>query len=240
MQVVRPTHSFCYRLPLLAILIGAGLPGAVVLPDGAGKAETVKVCSRCHSMDQTVSLRQGQQGWADTLTKMVNLGAQASNADLNTILNYLAKFYGPVNGTSTEAGSTKVSGTTTQMPASPVEIAARLPVPPAERTEANIPPGGVRVDAASEWRTYGHDAGALRYSPLKQITPENVTRLKVAWVYHMRPPGFVATGRGRGPAVMEGRGPGGAVGDEPEVPSGVRGLGHTPDYCPSFIYALIP
>src|SRR4051812_1220610 len=196
---VRPNHSFCLRLTLLATAIGAHLPGAVVLPDGAGKAETVKVCSRCHSMDQTVSLRQGQQAWADTLTKMVNLGAQASNADLNAILNYLVRFYGPLNGTSAESGSTRVTGTTVQNPASPVEIAARLPVPPAERTEANIPTGGVRVDAAGEWRTYGHDAGALRYSPLKQITPENVARLKVAWVYHMRPPGFVATGGGRGP-----------------------------------------
>ena len=35
-----------------------------------------------------------------------------------------------------------------------------------------------------DWPYYGGDAGAQRYSPLLQISPDNVTRLKVAWVYH--------------------------------------------------------
>ena len=35
----------------------------------------------------------------------------------------------------------------------------------------------------------GRDPGGTRYSPLTQITPANVNQLKVAWVYHMRPPG---------------------------------------------------
>ena len=39
---------------------------------------------------------------------------------------------------------------------------------------------------SKEWPTYGHDPGGMRFSPLTEITPENVSRLKVAWVYHMR------------------------------------------------------
>jgi quinoprotein glucose dehydrogenase len=38
-----------------------------------------------------------------------------------------------------------------------------------------------------DWTSYGRDAGAGRYSPLTQITPANVARLKPAWTYHMRP-----------------------------------------------------
>jgi quinoprotein glucose dehydrogenase len=34
------------------------------------------------------------------------------------------------------------------------------------------------------WPTYGGDPGGTRYSPSAQIDPSNVTRLKVAWVYH--------------------------------------------------------
>ena len=34
---------------------------------------------------------------------------------------------------------------------------------------------------AGEWRYYGGDAGSRRYSPLAQITAENVGRLQVAW-----------------------------------------------------------
>jgi quinoprotein glucose dehydrogenase len=37
------------------------------------------------------------------------------------------------------------------------------------------------VDA---WPSYGHDPGGLRYSPLTQISRENVSQLKVAWVFH--------------------------------------------------------
>jgi len=45
--------------------------------------------------------------------------------------------------------------------------------------------------ADSDWPSYGNDQGATRYSTLKQITPENVDKLQVAWTYHMRPAGYV-------------------------------------------------
>lgn len=45
--------------------------------------------------------------------------------------------------------------------------------------------------ADSDWPSYGNDQGATRYSTLKQITPENVSKLEVAWTYHMRPAGYV-------------------------------------------------
>jgi quinoprotein glucose dehydrogenase len=38
--------------------------------------------------------------------------------------------------------------------------------------------------AASEWYANGRDDGLTRYSPLTQITPENVKSLVVAWTYH--------------------------------------------------------
>jgi quinoprotein glucose dehydrogenase len=41
--------------------------------------------------------------------------------------------------------------------------------------------------SSKEWPTYGHDSGGMRFSPLTEITPENVGQLKVAWVYHMKP-----------------------------------------------------
>jgi quinoprotein glucose dehydrogenase len=42
----------------------------------------------------------------------------------------------------------------------------------------------ITTDPAREWRHYGGDAGASRYSPLDQINASNVKRLKVAWVHH--------------------------------------------------------
>ncbi len=36
----------------------------------------------------------------------------------------------------------------------------------------------------TDWLYYGGDAGGTRYSRLTEITPRNVSRLKVAWVFH--------------------------------------------------------
>src|ERR1035441_2829833 len=81
-----------------------------------------------------------------------------------------------------------------------------------------IPVVAMAQPASMEWPTYGHDPGGMRFSPLKEIKPTNVDRLKVAWVYHMRPAGAAA------PAAA-GRGAGGAVGDEAEGAVGGRGRG---------------
>ena len=37
---------------------------------------------------------------------------------------------------------------------------------------------------AQEWRYYGGDPGGTRFSPLTQISRENVRRLKRVWTYH--------------------------------------------------------
>ena len=57
--------------------------------------------------------------------------------------------------------------------------------------------------ASREWPTYGHDPGGMRFSPLTQITPANVSALEVAWTYHMKPAASTTStpapeGRGRG------------------------------------------
>jgi quinoprotein glucose dehydrogenase len=86
----------------------------------------------------------------------------------------------------------------------------------------------------------------MRFSPLNKITPENVGRLKVAWVYHMRPEGSTApTPGGAVPRVMEGRGPAGRpVGDEPGNPpaAGANRGGRTAfgsDFRPSSVTPLV-
>jgi quinoprotein glucose dehydrogenase len=57
-----------------------------------------------------------------------------------------------------------------------------------------LPASVLAVPSAQEWRTYGHDYGDSRYSPLSDITPANVSGLKPAWTYHMRPPDRAARG----------------------------------------------
>jgi competence protein ComEA len=65
------------------------------IPDGSGKAETVRVCGKCHSVEQATSLHQSRSAWEDEISKMVGMGAQGSDEDFNSILNYLSKNFGP-------------------------------------------------------------------------------------------------------------------------------------------------
>ena len=74
--------------------------------------------------------------------------------------------------------------------------------------------------ASTEWPTYGHDPGGMRFSPVAQITPVNVSQLRVAWVYHMRPaavataaaPATDASGQAAAAGAGQGRGRGGGRG----------------------------
>jgi quinoprotein glucose dehydrogenase len=58
------------------------------------------------------------------------------------------------------------------------------------------PPGGPIAD----WPVYGGDAGGSRYSPLTQITRDNVKHLKVAWTYRT---GEIMTGKNAGRGAFE-------------------------------------
>lgn len=46
---------------------------------------------------------------------------------------------------------------------------------------------GRAQETAGSWPGINLDSGATRYSPLAQITTANVSHLKVAWIYHMKP-----------------------------------------------------
>lgn len=43
------------------------------------------------------------------------------------------------------------------------------------------------AEQPGDWSSYGKDAGGTRFSPLKEITVSNVSKLKVAWRYDLRP-----------------------------------------------------
>jgi competence protein ComEA len=60
------------------------------LPDGPGKEQTVKLCSQCHELARSISLRQDRAGWQATVDKMVSLGARASDKDIAAVVDYLA------------------------------------------------------------------------------------------------------------------------------------------------------
>lgn len=65
------------------------------LPEGPGKAAVLRVCSECHSVEQSVSMRATEKEWKDVIALMVDRGASGSEEDVRSILAYLTKNYGP-------------------------------------------------------------------------------------------------------------------------------------------------
>jgi competence protein ComEA len=78
---------------LLVGVAGSSAPPLVaqsVLPDGPGRETTVKVCGNCHGADTVASVRLTSDGWRELIARMVVAGAQGSDQELETVLQYLS------------------------------------------------------------------------------------------------------------------------------------------------------
>lgn len=69
------------------------------LPPGPGREVVLRVCSACHSPDIITTERHDAQGWAEVVQLMASRGANASEDEFNTIIDYLARSF-PAASTS--------------------------------------------------------------------------------------------------------------------------------------------
>ena len=60
-------------------------------PAGTGRDTFLRVCSKCHSPDNVLASGQDRQGWQNTISKMADLGADATDDEFTAVLDYLAK-----------------------------------------------------------------------------------------------------------------------------------------------------
>ena len=84
--------SFFPSLIFLALTFTAG---AQELPDGPGKAELQRVCTQCHELSRSISLRQDRDGWSQTMGKMAAFGMKSTDKDFALVLSYLTLHYPP-------------------------------------------------------------------------------------------------------------------------------------------------
>lgn len=76
---------------LIAVLAPAAIWAQ--LPEGPGREETQRLCSDCHELARSISLRQNRDGWKATINKMISLGAQGREEEFSTVIEYLAAHY---------------------------------------------------------------------------------------------------------------------------------------------------
>jgi competence protein ComEA len=83
---------FCVSVVFLAAATGGP---AQQLPDGPGKAEMEKMCTQCHELSRSISLRQDRDGWSQTMTKMAAFGMKSTDSDFALVLRYLTVHFPP-------------------------------------------------------------------------------------------------------------------------------------------------
>lgn len=67
------------------------------LPRGPGRDTFIRVCSKCHSPNNVIANGQNQQGWENTITKMVGFGATGTDDEFSEILDYLVTNFPPAS-----------------------------------------------------------------------------------------------------------------------------------------------
>ena len=80
---------------LMAAGFGAAQSAENKLPEGEGKQVTERVCSACHAIDSVVSERHSKDEWQKVIDDMAARGADATDAELKQIVEYLAKYFSP-------------------------------------------------------------------------------------------------------------------------------------------------
>jgi quinoprotein glucose dehydrogenase len=85
---------------------------------------------------------------------------------------------------ATTAPTDEGAATAEEQTAAPADDSAAPEAAEAPGNEAAPYAAVTPADVGSDWPFWGGDEAAQRYSPLDQITPENVAGLERAWVYH--------------------------------------------------------
>ncbi|HEY4407671.1 MAG TPA: hypothetical protein VGN55_23725 [Xanthobacteraceae bacterium] len=68
---------------------------APTLPPGEGRDLVASVCTGCHTLTTIVQIRDGSAGWRQFVNYMIMKGAQVSQHDSDTIVQYLTVNFGP-------------------------------------------------------------------------------------------------------------------------------------------------
>jgi competence protein ComEA len=114
-RVERRRQIFCAGLTLCGWLAGVSLPPALAgagqsdLPDGPGKAQVERICSGCHEVGVFTQDRSTKERWAAVVDDMVSRGAEASDEEINQVVEYLSKNFGPAKAAGQKVNVNKAS-----------------------------------------------------------------------------------------------------------------------------------
>ena len=90
------TRSFAALIRSLLIFISLTLAaGGQSLPPGDGQDIVQHQCAGCHALKVVTSKKASKQQWSTIVDQMVSRGADVADEDIETVVQYLAKNFGP-------------------------------------------------------------------------------------------------------------------------------------------------
>jgi glucose dehydrogenase len=75
--------------------------GGAAMPDGAGKEIVQKQCAVCHGLTVVTAKHASRKEWEQVVNQMVSRGADLTDDEIDTVLEYLTKNYGPLDQMTT-------------------------------------------------------------------------------------------------------------------------------------------
>ena len=77
----------------------------VELPDGDGKAIATENCQVCHKLTNLTKAHKSLDDWKDTVQLMIDRGANVPADKIDTLVQYLAKNFGPKEASAPASGA---------------------------------------------------------------------------------------------------------------------------------------
>jgi cytochrome c5 len=82
-----------------ALLLAAAAPlhaqTGPALPPGEGRDIVATACTQCHGLTTIMAIRDGSGGWRQFVNYMILKGAQVSEREADTVVQYLTANFGP-------------------------------------------------------------------------------------------------------------------------------------------------
>jgi competence ComEA-like helix-hairpin-helix protein len=91
------------------LLLSTSPTKAQDLPAGAAKEILQKSCTECHTLEAIPHLKYTKEKWQTLVYSMVDMGAEVSAAQIDVVVDYLAKNFGPDQASSGKINPNKAS-----------------------------------------------------------------------------------------------------------------------------------
>ena len=91
--------------PDSAATAAAPAKAVVELPDGVGKAIAVENCQACHKLTNLTKAHKNLDDWKETVQTMIDRGANVPADQVDTLVQYLAKNFGPKDASAAAPAS---------------------------------------------------------------------------------------------------------------------------------------